>query len=82
MKRQTLTAYLKEISKDTARVKLPELDVADVGHWARQVLKGYFRLSDLNKQEIKRKGVKSKKLLKRVLKFENVSRIVTGLSKL
>jgi hypothetical protein len=43
-KRQTLTAYLKEISKDTARVKLPELDVADVGHWARQVLKGYFRL--------------------------------------
>jgi len=53
-KRQTLTAYLKEISKDTARVKLPELDVIDVGHWARQVLKGYFRLSDLNKQEIKR----------------------------
>jgi hypothetical protein len=53
-KRQTLTAYLKEISKDTARVKLPELDVIDVGYWARQVLKGYFRLSDLNKQEIKR----------------------------
>jgi hypothetical protein len=50
--KQTLSGYLKTI-KTNERVKLPELDVADVGYWAQQVLEQYSTYTMEQKLQIK-----------------------------
>lgn len=50
--KQTLSEYLKTI-KTNERVKIPELDVIDVGYWAKQVLEQYSTYSMEQKLQIK-----------------------------